>query len=79
MKGAGNQTEGTFKVAKLRDDVPVMVEQNHMAPFMGLLIPHGQVLLVEEVFLFFLEDADSMLIARDYLAGNGMGLQFYLQ
>ena len=36
LKGARNQAEGTFKVAKPRDDVPVTVEQNHMAPFMGL-------------------------------------------
>jgi hypothetical protein len=36
LKGVSNQTEGTFKVSKPRDDVSVTVEQSHMAPFMGL-------------------------------------------
>lgn len=36
LKGVSNQTEGTFKVSKPRDDVSVTVEQTHMAPFMGL-------------------------------------------
>jgi hypothetical protein len=36
LKGVSNQTEGTFKVSKPRDDVSVTVEQIHMAPFMGL-------------------------------------------
>jgi hypothetical protein len=36
LKGVSDQTEGTFKVSKPRDDVSVTVEQNHMAPFMGL-------------------------------------------
>jgi hypothetical protein len=36
LKGFSNQTEGTFKVSKPRDDVSVTVEQTHMAPFMGL-------------------------------------------
>ena len=36
LKGVSDQTEGTFKVSKPRDDVSVSVEQNHMAPFMGL-------------------------------------------
>ena len=36
LKGVANQTEGTFKVSKPRDDVSVTVEQTHMAPFMGL-------------------------------------------
>ena len=36
LKGVSNQKEGTFKVSKPRDDVSVTVEQNQMAPFMGL-------------------------------------------
>ena len=36
LKGVSNQTEGTFKVSKPRDDVSVTVEESHMAPFMGL-------------------------------------------
>src|SRR6516164_11847018 len=36
LKGVPNQTEKTFKVSKPRDDVSVTVEQNHMAPLMGL-------------------------------------------
>ena len=36
LKGVSDQKEGTFKVSKPRDDVSVTVEQNHMAPFMGL-------------------------------------------
>jgi len=36
LKGVSNQTEGTFKVSKPRDDVSVTVEQTQMAPFMGL-------------------------------------------
>src|ERR1700674_5094454 len=36
LKGVSNQTEGTFKVSRPRDDVSVTVEQSHMAPFMGL-------------------------------------------
>jgi hypothetical protein len=36
LKGVSNQTEGTFKVSKPRDDVSVTVERNRMAPFMGL-------------------------------------------
>jgi Domain of Unknown Function (DUF1259) len=47
LKGALNPTEGTFRVAKPRDDVPVSVEQNRLAPFMGLTSwatfrPHGK-------------------------------------
>jgi hypothetical protein len=36
LNGVSNQTEGTFKVSKPRDDVSVTVEKTHMAPFMGL-------------------------------------------
>jgi Domain of Unknown Function (DUF1259) len=47
LKGVLNPTEGTFRVAKARDDVPVSVEQNRLAPFMGLtswatFLPHGK-------------------------------------
>ena len=36
LKGVSNQTEGTFKVSKPRNDVAITVEQVRMAPFMGL-------------------------------------------
>jgi hypothetical protein len=36
LKGVSNQTEGTFKISKPRNDVAITVEQVHMAPFMGL-------------------------------------------
>jgi hypothetical protein len=59
LKGAGNQKEGTFKVAKPRDDVPVIVEQNHMAPFMGLtswvaFMPSGKgnAIIMGDIVLF---------------------------
>jgi Domain of Unknown Function (DUF1259) len=47
LKGVLNQTEGTFRIAKARDDVPVTVEQTRLAPFMGLtswaaFLPHGK-------------------------------------
>jgi hypothetical protein len=36
LKGVSNQTEGTFKVSKPRNDVAITIEQVRMAPFMGL-------------------------------------------
>jgi Domain of Unknown Function (DUF1259) len=36
LKGVSNQTEGTFKISKPRNDVAITVEQVRMAPFMGL-------------------------------------------
>jgi hypothetical protein len=36
LKGVSNQAEGTFKIAKPRNDVAITVEQVRMAPFMGL-------------------------------------------
>jgi hypothetical protein len=47
LKGVLNPTEGTFRVTKPRDDIPVTVEQNRLAPFMGLtswaaFLPHGK-------------------------------------
>lgn len=47
LKGALNAAESTVRVAKARDDVPVTVEQNRLAPFMGLTSwaafrPHGK-------------------------------------
>jgi hypothetical protein len=59
LNGVSNQTEGTFKVSKPRDEVSVTVEQSHMAPFMGVtswaafMIPRRfavQVLLNAEVW-----------------------------
>jgi uncharacterized protein DUF1259 len=36
LKGVSNQTEGTFKISKPRNDVAITVEQVRIAPFMGL-------------------------------------------
>jgi hypothetical protein len=36
LKGVSNQAEGTFKISKPRNDVPLIVDQVRMAPFMGL-------------------------------------------
>jgi hypothetical protein len=36
LKGVSNQTEGTFKISKPRNDVAIAVEQVRMVPFMGL-------------------------------------------
>src|ERR1700730_17486443 len=36
LKGISNQTEGTFKISKPRNDVAITVDQVRMAPFMGL-------------------------------------------
>lgn len=36
LKGTLNENEGTFKISKPRDDVPVSIDQNSLPPFMGL-------------------------------------------
>ena len=36
LKGVSNQTEGTFKISKPRNDVAIIVDQVRMAQFMGL-------------------------------------------
>ena len=46
LGGALNATGGIVRIAKPRDDLPVTVEQNRLAPFMGLtswaaFLPHG--------------------------------------
>jgi hypothetical protein len=74
LKGAGNQTEGTFKVAKPRDDVPVIVEQNHMVPFMGLtswvaFMPSGKgnAIIMGDIVLF--EDEVNPVMSATLNAG----------
>jgi hypothetical protein len=36
LKGTLTENEGTFKISKPRDDVPVSIDQNGLPPFMGL-------------------------------------------
>ena len=36
LKGALNEKEGTFKISKPRNDVPISVDKAPMAPFLGL-------------------------------------------
>jgi Domain of Unknown Function (DUF1259) len=74
LKGVLNQTKGTFKIAKPRDDVPVAVEQNRLVPFMGLtswaaFMPHGKdnAMVMGDMVLF--EDEVNLAMSAALKAG----------
>src|SRR5215469_3242670 len=77
LKGTLNEKENTIKVSKPRNDVRISIEQNPLAPFMGLtswatFMPGGKAdaMLMGEIVLFEDEVNPVMSAALD----NGLAV-----